>query len=261
MDSTEKILEKMDSTAFERLCGPVLRKMIPELTNLIPSGINADGRTIKSLADGFCFVDRNHYATMHVTTNTSDLKKKWLYSGTARTTPKGDLIKGIAQARAMYAINSNYRFSIFLVSNRRVDEEMHIEINQKIVDDFITVRIIEQRDLVSFLDHDPEGQYLRKYFLGIDADRISASLLGDIARENLFRYREEIYLEETHLANVANQKMVERQLSASTTSINLLTGESGFGKSTLCFAMIRSVLESNGKAFSSSQGHTLSNTK
>jgi len=61
MDSTAKILEQMDGGQFEKVCGPILQKMIPELKNLIPSGINVDGRVIKSLADGFCFVDKTHF--------------------------------------------------------------------------------------------------------------------------------------------------------------------------------------------------------
>lgn len=248
MYSTAEVLDRMDGTAFEKLCGPILRKMIPELTNLLPSGINAEGRTVKSLADGFCFIDRNHYATAHYTTNASNLKTKWLYNGTARTTPKGDLIKSIAQAREMYAQHPAYKFSVFLVSSRHVDDALHLEVNKVTSDDFITVRIIEQRDLVSFLDHDADGQYLRKQFLGIDADRISPSLLTDIIKDNLSRYGQEIYLEETRLTNISGQKKVEARLATSTTSINLLTGDSGFGKSTLCFAIMRSVIENGGIA-------------
>jgi hypothetical protein len=235
----------MDGAAFERLCGQVLRKMIPELANMIPSGINMDGHTVKSFSDGFCFIERNHYATIHVTTNSSNLKKKWLYDGNSKTTPKGDLIKGIQQARSMFAHNPAYRFSIFLVSNRPVENELHIEVNQKVTDEFITVKIVEQRDLISFLDYDPEGQYLRKHFLGIDAVRISVSLLADISKNNLFRYGEEIYLKESQLSNVSSHNMAKAQISESATTINLLTGDSGFGKSTLCFALIRSFHEEN----------------
>jgi hypothetical protein len=238
----------MDGADFEKLCGPVLRKMIPELANLLPSGINAEGRTIKSLADGFCFIDRNHYATAHYTTNASNLKTKWLYNGTARTTPKGDLIKSIIQARELHAQHPAYTFSIFLVSSRQVDDALHLEVNNTTSDDFINVRIIEQRDLVSFLEHDAEGQYLRTQFLGIDANRISPSLLMDIIKDNLYRYGQEIYLEETHLTNISGQKKVEARLATTTTSINLITGDSGFGKSTLCFAIMRSIIENNGIA-------------
>jgi len=244
MDSTIKILEKMDGAQFEKICGPILRKMIPELKNLIPSGINADGRVIKSLADGFCFIDQTHYATVHITTNTSNIKAKWLYDGDARTTPKGDLIKSINQAREMHTERSGYYFDVFLVHNKPVDERLHREVHNAISDKFISVRIIEQRDLVLFLDHDAEGQYLRKYLLGIDAIRISESLLKEIAKINLSRYAEEIYFESSFLADTSTQRKVEGKLNSSVKTINLLTGESGFGKSTLCYAIMHSLLES-----------------
>ncbi len=243
MNTTAQILDKIESAPFEKLCGQVLRKMVPELVNLIPSGINSEGRTIRSLSDGFCFADRDHYVMVHVTTNASDLKTKWLYEGKAKTKPHGDLIKGIEQAMKMREDNQHFRFSVFLVSNKPVSEELHIKVNEKNTKDFITVRIIEQRDLVSFLDDDPEGQYLRWQYLGISANRISESLLKDIVKENLKRYGKEIYLEEAYLATLSVEKNVTERLGISSNCINLLTGSSGFGKSTLCFAIMHSVLE------------------
>jgi len=246
MDSIAQILEKLDGTQFETICAPILKKMIPELKNLIPSGINADGRVIKSWADGFCFIDQTHYATVHITTNTSNLKKKWLYNGEATSTPKGDLIKSINQAREMHKKKSGYRFTVFLVHNRPVDESLHRRVNETVSDEFISVRIIELRELVMFLDHDPEGQYLRKHLLGIDAIRISESLLKEITKTNLSRYAEEIYFEDSFLTATSIQKKVENKLKVSTKTINLLTGDSGFGKSTLCYTIMHSILD-NGK--------------
>lgn len=248
MESTAKILASIESAAFERICGPVLQKMVPELKNLIPSGINDDGRTIKSLSDGFCFVSRTHYATIHITTNVSNLKRKWLYDGNSKTTPKGDLIKSIIQAREIYQKHPDYKFSIYLVYNNRVDESLHLEVNEANTDEFISVKIIEQRDLVCFLDYEPEGQYIRKEFLGIDAIRISEPLLKDIAKINFERYGQEIYLETEYLASLSNQKKVEKELGASGTCINLLTSRSGFGKSTLCFLIGNSILVNGGIA-------------
>ncbi|MGN6542025.1 MAG: hypothetical protein ACTHKY_14555, partial [Ginsengibacter sp.] len=244
MDSTAKILERMDGTQFEKICGPILRNMIPELKNLIPSGINADGRVVKSLADGFCFMDKTHFATVHITTNTSNLQKKWLYNGEAKSTPRGDLIKSIVQAREMHNQKSDYRFIVFLVHNMPVDESLHRKVNEAVSDKFISVRIIEQRELVLFLDYEPEGQYLRKHLLGIDAIRISESLLKDIARTNLSRYAKEIYFEYSFLVATSTQEKVEKNLKSSAKTINLLTGNSGFGKSTLSYAMMHSFLNS-----------------
>lgn len=246
MNSTAKILEDMDGIQFEKICGPILRKMIPELINLIPSGINIDGRVVKSLADGFAFIAQTRYATVHITTNTSNLQKKWLYNGEAKSTPKGDLIKSINQAREMHHVRPDQKFDIFLVYNRQVDDKLHILVNQSITDEFISVRIIEQRELALFLDYDPEGQYLRKHLLGIDATRITSQLLKEIVKVNLSRYAEENYLDDFLPAKTSTRKKVEDSLRSSTKTVNLLTGDSGFGKSTLCYAMMHSIV-SNGQ--------------
>ncbi len=233
----------MNGAQFEKICGPILRKMIPELKNLIPSGINIEGRVVKSLADGFAFISRTRYATVHITTNTSNLQKKWLYNGAAVSTPKGDFIKSINQAREMRTVRPDQTFDIFLVYNRQVGDKLHIKVNQSITDEFISVTIIEQRDLALFLDHDPEGQYLRKHLLGIDATRISFSLLKEIVKTNLSQYAREIYLDDFVLAKTSTQRKVEDNLKSSIKTVNLLTGESGFGKSTLCYAMMHSIID------------------
>jgi hypothetical protein len=246
MESTEKLLEKMDGAAFERFCGPVLRKMIPELANFIPSGINAEGQTMKSLSDGFCFIDSDHMAIAHITTNGSDLRTKWLYDGSAKTIVKGDLVKGIEQAKKLYTNDTATQFSIYLISNRRVEDDLHTKVHQLNKDVYITVKIIEQRDLVFFLDHDAEGQYLRMHFLGINATRISKSLIREIAENNLLAYGRENYLKDAHLAQVSTLKILEERIASAKTTINLLTGDSGFGKSTLCFLKMSAVLENEG---------------
>lgn len=248
MDSTEKILDKMDGTQFEKICGPILQKMVPELRNFIPSGINSDGRVIKSLMDGFCFIEQTRYGTVHITTNSSKLESKWLYNGNAVSTPKGDLIKSINQAREMHKDRPDYKFNVYLVYSKRVDEHLHVKVYQSVTDEFIKVSIIEQRNIASFLDYDPEGQYLRKYLLGIDAVRISPSLLKDITSINLFRYGMEIHLEESNLAEISFQKIVQKKIKHAATSVNLLTGDSGFGKSTLCYAIMSSIHSNNGVA-------------
>ncbi|MCK7557573.1 hypothetical protein MKQ70_22235 [Chitinophaga sedimenti] len=250
MYSTSTLLQGMDGTAFEKFCDPVLRKLVPELANYIPTGINDGGKTIKSLVDGFCFVGKNHMATVHITTTgIKDLATKWLYDGDAPSMTKGDLIKGIGQAKEIHKASPDFKFSIYLVHNCRVDDRLHLKVKQYNTESFINVIILEQRDFVPFLDHDPEGQYLRQKFLGINADRLSSSLLKDILLINIERYGRENYLSEASLANVPRQERVKEQLTASAKTINLLTGESGFGKSAFCYMILRSVLREGRVAY------------
>lgn len=95
--TTVSELEKMDGNAFEVFCGPVLRKMHPVLANLLPAEINNDGKTIRSLEDGFSFADSRHMVTAHVTINLSDISTKWLYDSNAPTMTKVILSKALTR--------------------------------------------------------------------------------------------------------------------------------------------------------------------
>lgn len=162
---------------------------------------------------------------------------------------KGDLIKGINQAREIHAEFPDFKFSIFLVHNNRVDDALHVKVHQRNTDCFISVTIIEQRDLIPFLDLDPEGQYLRQKLLGIDADRLSMSLLEEIALTNVERYGRDYYLKDSYLSKVSRQGKMKGQLDASTKTINLLIGDSGFGKSAFCFMVMRAIQKAGGIAY------------
>ncbi len=249
MESTATVLEKMDGTVFERNCGPILRKMVPELANFISSGINEAGKAIKSLSDGFCFLGSRHKAMVHITTNASNLERKWLYDGDAKTSVKGDLIKGISEARKIHAGNPDYKFSIFLVYNAKVDEELHQKVHGRNTDSFIEVEIIEQRHLVYFLDLEPEGQYLRQKLLGIDADRLSVSLLEEMAKTSLQRYGRDYFLKDSQLTDVSWENRIIDDLNASATAINLLTGDSGFGKSAFCYRRMYAIQKTGSIAY------------
>ncbi len=241
MRTTAEILETLEPAAFEKLSGEALRHLYPSLLHLIPSGINAAGKTIVSPFDGFCFSEPNHFVMFQATTNASNLRVKWLSEGKE----KGDLIKSISEANTIRGQYPSFRFSVYLVSNGEVDRQLHIDVKAHDSDDFTAV-IVEQRELVSFLDHNAEGQYLRKKYLGIDADRISGSLLMDIAKENLQRFATEIYLDEADVAVLPRHKQIEEQVAQSRSNVNLLIAESGSGKSTICFALIHQA-QANGK--------------
>jgi ABC-type oligopeptide transport system ATPase subunit len=233
MQTTTDKLERMEPAPFEQLSGESLRHLYPLLRHLIPTGINSQGKTIVSPFDGFCLIETNHFVMFQATTNGSNLRAKWL--STAKE--KGDLIKSIHEAEIICKQYSDYRFTVYLVSNRQVDQQLHIDVATYNTDTIKTV-VVEQRELVPFLDHNAEGQYLRKKYLGIDADRISDSLLKEIARDNLRRYADEIYLDENSIAILPRYDGIETQVSQSRLNVNLLIGESGFGKSTLAFALL-----------------------
>lgn len=79
----------------------------------------------------------------------------------------------------------------------------------------LKIEIMEQGSIKQFLDYDSDGQYLRKKFLQIDAERLSKPLLHKICDENLQAYenfinttgfnnlieREELPSIEKHISN------------------------------------------------------------
>lgn len=240
MHTTAEALEKMEPAAFEKFCGEALRHIYPELAHLIPTGINAQGKTITSPIDGFSFVGQDCFAMMQATvTAENSLEGKWLSTGNK----PGDVIKAKVQAVTLRQQFIDHRFCVYLVSNKRVNDSLHVKVKSHDNEYFSSI-IVEQRDLVSFLDHNAEGQYLRKVFLAIDAERISVSLLKEIAKANIERYGKEMYLKNENITELPELSSVEQRINKASSSVQLLIGGSGFGKSTICFTLIRKAKDS-----------------
>lgn len=239
MLTTIQALLNLDGALFERLANEVLRHKFAVAANLIASGINAQGKTIKGSSDGFCQAEQDHYATIHHTTQ-RNLKRKWLYNGASKTTPKGDLVKAIATALVLKGENSRFRFTVFLVTNNSVPESLYQEVMSINTRPFINVIVVEQSIICSFLDTSPQGQYLRKVYLHIDAELLSKDLLNEVIQTNLHRYKSEMYLDDDVLVSTKFEKKVNDQVEQSSKTVNLLLGESDFGKSTVAYSMMRS---------------------
>lgn len=72
-----------DQGVFERLATAILREANPLYHWLVHTGVNADGKTVKSPLDGICFVqgaDPPHMIAVHHTIAArKDLGQKWLH--------------------------------------------------------------------------------------------------------------------------------------------------------------------------------------
>src|ERR1044072_4259783 len=98
------------------------------------------------------------------------------------------------------------------------------------------VEVIEASQLVDFLDHDPEGQYLRQEFLGVDAQRLSESLLREIAIRLLY-YKRQAFgptdaKEHVEIHRDAGDAL-ERAVSRGVLPLIGVVAPSGAGKSTV----------------------------
>jgi hypothetical protein len=240
MASTPEILNAMtDRALFERLANEVLRVKFPYLTNLIVGGINPQGETIKGPTDAFCLLSDGRYAMVHHTTSSTDLKGKWLYKGEAKTKEQGDLIKAIRSAEAIRSKDASKSFVVFLVTNQLVNETLHSEIHEANPHEYITIEVVELSTLASFLDFTPEGQYIRKIFLHIEGELLSRKLLSEITELNIERYKQEIFIEDEKLVETSEDHRIYTLLRKSNKSLNLLSGGSGLGKSTVAYNLLK----------------------
>ena len=83
-----------DEGLFERLATSVLREACPELySNLTQTGVNPDGKTVKSPVDALAFVPGANPRHMVVAHHTSgavrELRRKWLHDPSTVTPLKG----------------------------------------------------------------------------------------------------------------------------------------------------------------------------
>jgi hypothetical protein len=81
-ETTQRLDAITDAGFFERLATAVLRDAVPEYRSLVHTGVNAEGKTIKSPIDGITIVSSGssvHLIAVHHTICELDgLERKWL---------------------------------------------------------------------------------------------------------------------------------------------------------------------------------------
>jgi hypothetical protein len=144
--------------------------------------------------DGFCLVPGTsppkYVLTAFTLCKNAELKRKWLFGGTAvagGAPPKagrsassredGDLVKAARYAAKLREATPNAQFIVYLCTNRIPGDDLIGEVYSKADTFGIEARFLERSRLRDFLDSTPEGQWLRREHLGIEADQLSLSLL------------------------------------------------------------------------------------
>lgn len=191
--TTAASLESMtDRAQFEHLATSVLRKAEPKYAAIIQTGVNAQGETIVAPVDGLHLILHSnppHYVfVQHTTTDRARLRGKWLSNNDA------DLPKVAAEASKVRQNQSSAVFTVVLTTNQRVDPQLALDVYDQALADDLTVDIWEQSRLGDFLDSRADGHWLRKFYLGIEAERLSTELLHQLGRRSLELYRQEVLL-------------------------------------------------------------------
>lgn len=237
MADTIGALQAIGNSEFETLITWFLRRHDRQLALLIATGINEQGKPIPCKVDGILFVPGKPprcVAVASTATKRKELPRKWL-GGAKR---KGDIEKATEEFQPWRAGDPSIECVLYLATNRPLgsDTDLYRRAVERGRDSGMEVQIVEASLLVDFLDHDPEGQYLRQELLGIEAGRLSESLLRRIAYTSLthhqYRFAAGLGSDGREIRRDAHAKVMA-VLDEATVSLIGLRGASGTGKSML----------------------------
>lgn len=247
MNTAEKLQKITDRGKFELLIMPILRHCNKDYRTIIHIGVNTTGETIISPIDGVCIIPESnppHYVMVEcTTTDISSLETKWLSEGKSR----GDLIKAHNEAKKLKEENPDAKFTIVLATNERLKgHELYSKTMNKALQLGLNCDIWEQSRLRDFLDSTPEGHWLRKEHLGINAEMLSASLLSDLCKQNLKIYEEDLFTDTKSFINREVDNIFQNNLFSKSYSLELIVGESGFGKSVITYKALKQFINNGG---------------
>jgi hypothetical protein len=251
LGETERKLEAItDEGLFEKMAASVLRDSNPIYCSLVHPGVNADGKTVKSPVDGIGFVTGavpSHMVIVHHTITARDsLGGKWMHDpstvkarGSKPTQPAGDILKAITVTREQRKIETNLAVTLVLTTNHEPDEGTVRLAHAKAKQENIELDLWSRSRLAHFLDTSPQGQWLRRHYLGDEPDRISLPLLQKLTRDSLNAFP----------LPDSPDLWVERELdneirNVSRLGVTYLVAGSGLGKSTASYKW----LDANAKA-------------
>ncbi|MFX1284521.1 MAG: hypothetical protein ACFFB5_12750 [Promethearchaeota archaeon] len=227
--TTSQLLEGItDAGKFELLASDILRYKYPELEGLIHIGVTTSGRTRRSPLDGFLkipYSEPPHYALIqHTTVDLVSLKEKWI----------DDLEK--AHKISLTIQEENAVFTIYLTSNKIINDEICKKIYQRASELALAPILIENTIISAFLDNDENGQWLRKKYFGVIDEKLSKNRFTKLCQESLERYEHNLF--ECKVESLIDREIettLIRKIKTNKKSIFFIVGESGYGKSSIAY--------------------------
>jgi hypothetical protein len=197
-NTAKRLAEMTDEGVFERLATAILRRADSRFRSLVHPGVNAEGKTVKAPVDGITFVPGAHppqmIAVHHTICAARDLTKKWLHDpatvkprrrGARPTAPPGDIVKTIQIVAEERKRTPDLEATLILTTNQEPDETLVRDVHATGAAAALSIEIWSRSRLADFLDNEPQGQWLRSQFLGIDQLRLSEELLAEATQTNL----------------------------------------------------------------------------
>jgi hypothetical protein len=249
MTTAELLGAMTDPGLFERLATSILRIADEECKAVIHCGVNAEGQPINAPVDGFLLVPGRHPGRFillaHTIEDPEGLKRKWLgHQGHA-----GDLTKAAQFAEDVRSRFPDAIFRIILSTNQRLKPGLTIEVAATADKLGFECDIWEQSSLADFLDTRSEGHWIRKQYLGVEAELLSGSLLGDLSSLSLSRYAADFLLtpSETWVER-SEEETLDCLIDEMGPAILFLKGSSGTGKSVAAYRVMARHMAKGGSA-------------
>lgn len=259
--STAEELEKLKEPGkFELLATAVLCKAERNYRGILHSGLNAQSQPIKSPVDGFCRVSDSyppHFILVEHTVEVT-LEKKWLFDHrTVKPAVKarkkrlsesddGDLLKAGRLAQQIKAELPDAKFTVVLTTNQGLKPDFCLKVEKKAEELGVSVDFWDRSRIARFLDAEPEGQWLRKEYLGLDAEILSEPLLRDLCCKSLNEYQKQFLTSPDRWVSRQIDQKAEAAIENQSCSIHLLVGNSGSGKSAAAYQAGKKYLEAGG---------------
>ena len=228
----------------------ILREANPTYHSLAHPGVNAEGKTVKSLVDGICFVqgaDPPHMIVVHHTTTAhKDLEKKWLHDPSkvkprkisSSKAPAGDLIKAAELVAKERIRTPNLRATLVLTTNEEPDESLVRTVQTAGCDHRMEIDLWPRSRLGHFLDNTPSGQWLRRSFLGIEQELLSIELLHELSKKSI-----EINSQPDNPEAWVPRTLDTMLATGIRNDVTFLVAGSGLGKSVACYRRLTEHVE------------------
>jgi len=256
-----------DEGLFESLMTAILRKSNSKYASIVHTGLNDAGRTVKAPVDGITYetgANPSHLIAVHHTiASRSNLRKKWLHD-TSTVTPRtnkgptsvdGDLVKTAKIFAAQRLKESNLRATLVVSTIFEPDEPLIHDINAFATQHSFALDIWGASRIADFLDNTPEGQWLRREYLNIDADLLSRELLFELCNDQFANYPisddPQVWIKGSSYE--ATKESVNNPLT-------FLIGESGIGKSAACYQVLETHIANGGAGLIIDESAILSST-
>ena len=238
-DTRQRLAEITDAGRFEELATAVLREADEHCRRVAHVGVNAEGKTIKSPVDGIVYIsvagERHLLAVHHTTSRKEALRGKWL------SDQDSDLHKTLRELTAQRKADPDLGATLILTTNIEPGVQLLHDVENAGCKAGIEIKVWSGSALAHFLDIDPQGQWIRRTFLGVEPSRLSKELLGELSARSVT------------LAPLADdpERWVEREVdwrlrNRAPHRVQFVLGNSGAGKSVACLKCLQLHVQGGG---------------